>query len=204
MRFHQNFSTTLHLAGQKLLLATVRPHHTKHIDAGLGYMSSESIRNRFMGSKKEFTPEELKYLTELDGINHFALGVMDGEDAPYGIAIARLVRLSAEPEAADVAITIIDEYQRKGLGTILMKLLILGGLERGMKKFYFTCLPQNEGINRLLGKLGKLTDVYSSHDTKTQSLDLIQFSEDKLRAELLPFLPEIGSDQKESRSTPSF
>ncbi len=39
------------------------------------------------------------------------------------IAVGRFVRLPDEPKTAELAITVVDGYQRKGLGTIVLRRL---------------------------------------------------------------------------------
>lgn len=133
---------------------SILPQNKKQISDGLRDMSSESIRNRFLGSKREFSDKELQYLTVLDGWNHYAFGIEERDQNKRGVAIGRIVRSSHSDKEAEVAITIIDDYQRKGLGSVLIDIIILASLERGIERLSFTFLPQNEGIFRLIKKAG--------------------------------------------------
>src|SRR3546814_18593859 len=82
--------------------------------------------------------ETIVRLVHIDQINHAAWGAMNIEkpDEP-GIGIARYVRLNGEPQAADVAITIADEYQGRGAGFVLQACLHLTAWKNGIRPFYY-------------------------------------------------------------------
>lgn len=164
MIFHPGYRTAFQLGGKPFIVASLTPADRAQIQAGLKLMSAESIRNRFMGSKKAFTEKELDYLTSLDGWNHYALGVEEATGDHRGVAVIRMVRSEHDPSEAEVAITIIDEYQRMGLGTYLLDLMIEAAKEREISKFSFTFLPQNEAITKLIHRRGTPV-IEKSHDS---------------------------------------
>lgn len=138
----------------KLRLGTLLPENRHQLSNSLKDLSHESIRNRFMGSKKEFSEKELEYLINIDGWNHYAIGIEEREKPCRGVAIARLVRSSSDPKEAEIAVTIIDEYQKQGLGSLLIKMIGLAALERDLERLSFTFLPQNDAIVKLIHRLG--------------------------------------------------
>ncbi len=146
-----------------------------------------------MGSKKEFTEKELDYLTSLDGINHYALGVEEANDPHRGVAVIRMVRSESKADEAEVAITIIDDYQKIGLGSFLLDLLVLAARERNITNFSFTFLPQNEGIVKLIEKKG-IPKLKRSHDSVRMILSLENLNMTELRKRVSLILPETGSD----------
>jgi acetyltransferase len=192
MIFHPDFRLPFTLGGEKFFVASLTPADRAHIKEGLKFMSAESIRNRFMGSKKDFTDKELDYLTSLDGRNHYALGVEEAEGAHRGVAVIRMVRSESTPSEAEVAVTIIDEYQKIGLGSFLLDLLALAAMERNVSEFSFTFLPTNEGIIRLIQKKGSPKSERSS-GTIRMVLSLKNTDEKALRARVRSILPAIDN-----------
>lgn len=190
--FAPEFRTSFELGGKKFNVASLTPADRAQIQAGLKLMSHESIRNRFMGSKKEFTEKELDYLTSLDGWNHYALGVEESEGAHRGVAVIRMVRSGEDPSAAEVAITIIDEYQRIGLGSLLLDLIFLAAREREIERFSFTFLPQNEGIIKLVTKKG-VPVIERGQDSVRMILLADHIDSHSLRARVQSVLPVIGN-----------
>ena len=92
----------------KIRIGSVLPSNKEQLSHSIRDLSAESIRHRFLGSKKEFSSLELDYFTHLDGWNHYAIGIEEREHPFRGIAAARMVRSSSDPTEAEIAITIID------------------------------------------------------------------------------------------------
>lgn len=197
MIFGPEFRKAFELRGTKFNIASLTPADRAQIQAGLKYMSHESIRNRFMGSKREFSEKELDYLTSLDGINHYAVGVEEAGAPHRGVAVIRMVRSASDSTEAEVAITIIDDYQKKGLGSFLLDVLYLAALERGISKFAFTFFPQNEGIIRLIEKKG-VPKTTRSHDSVRMLLSLNEMNEETIRSRVESILPGIDSDHSKT------
>ena len=168
-----------------LRVGSVLPKNALQISKSLKDMSAESIRNRFLGSKKEFSQQELDYLTQLDGHNHYAIGIEERDRPQRGVAIVRMVRSSDEPQQAEIAISMIDEYQKIGLGKLLMNLITLAAYERKITKLSFTYLPQNDGIIRLISKMGVLIPGPHTHDYVQTFLEIGPEDIERIKAELV-------------------
>lgn len=177
----------------KFRLGAVLPSSREQISNSLKDMSSVSIRNRFMGSKKEFSSKELEYLTNLDGWDHYAIGIEERAAPHRGVAVARLVRSQTEKLEAEIAITVIDEYQGLGLGSLLIRLITLAASERELETLTFTTLPQNSELKHLILKIGVPTVVSIASDYEALNLDLRSVDLGAIKSQLLPFLPEIGT-----------
>ncbi|MES2526923.1 MAG: GNAT family N-acetyltransferase [Bdellovibrionota bacterium] len=192
MIFGPEFRKTFELQGTAFNIASLTPSDRAQIQASLKYMSHETIRNRFMGSKREFSEKELDYLTSLDGINHYAFGVEESLSPHRGVAVIRMVRSESDPTEAEVAITIIDEYQKKGLGSFLLDLLYFAAHERGISKFSFTFFPANQGIIRLIEKKGSPV-ITRSQDSMRMILELKQLDQNAIQKRVSSVLPGIDS-----------
>lgn len=151
--------------GTRVRLRLVRPSDKEHLERGLVRLSPQSQYFRFFTAKVRFTESELAYLTELDGDDHFAIGALllepDGSEGA-GIAVGRFVRLLGEPDVAEPAIVVLDEHQKKGLGSILMQRLVEAGRERGIRRFRSEFLATNTGIRELLRALAPQVEFRSS------------------------------------------
>lgn len=116
-------------------------------------LSAQSRQRRFGYSKQSLNDEELRFFTELDGFNHQALGTF--ELAGYGhegelVGVARYIRLAEGCEVAEVAITVIDEFQARGLARLLLHHLALAGLRNGLRRFRFYFLADNRRMRALV------------------------------------------------------
>lgn len=152
MRFDVAYQEDVQLRdGTRVSLRLLGSGDRKRLEDGLLRMSEQSRYLRFFTAKVRFTERELDYLTDLDGHDHFALGAVVGDDVDGdGVAVARFVRLEDEPEVAEPAIAVIDEYQRKGLGSVMMVRLVEAARERGIERFRTEFLASNTGIRELL------------------------------------------------------
>lgn len=184
--FSPSFAQDLDWKNARLRIGTVTPFNKQQISQSLRDMSHESIRNRFQGSKRHFSEQELEYLTTIDGWNHYAIGIEEREKLKRGVAVIRMVRSSENPFEAEVAITIIDEYQKIGLGRFLLELIILAASEREIQTLSFTFLPQNTALPRLLHQISKPIQGPSSLDSVQLYLDMreIDLNEVKIRLQL--------------------
>lgn len=176
-----------------LRAGSVQPHNKKQISEGLRDMSPESIRNRFLGSKREFSDQELQYLTTLDGWNHYAIGIEEREKLKRGVGLIRLVRSSHSATEAEIAITIIDEYQKLGLGSFLLNLVILAALEREIELLSFTFLPQNDAIIKLVKRAGIPIQGAHNQDYVQLFLDLKKTDVEAIKSQLRSTLPMIDT-----------
>jgi len=135
-------------------LRTIRPGDKPHLVRGLHRLSEGSRRARFLAAKNRLTAAELQYLTEVDGVDHFAIGALllaaDGAESE-GVGVGRFVRMHGEPNVAEPAIVVVDAWQNRGLGRLLLDRLIQAALERGIDTFHTEFLAENEAIRRLLG-----------------------------------------------------
>jgi RimJ/RimL family protein N-acetyltransferase len=120
---------------------------------GFDRLSDRSRRMRFLGDKKTLSPAELRFLTEVDHRDHEALGALNPADG-RGVGIARYIRDIEDPQAAEVAVTIVDDWQGRGLGTELLARLSARARQEGIRRFTATAAAGNAAIARLLRNMG--------------------------------------------------
>jgi GNAT superfamily N-acetyltransferase len=142
--------------GQRVRLRAVRPPDKQRLQEGLQKLSTDALIARFFTVKRRFTRQELEYLTEFDGIDHYAIGALllndDGSEGE-GIGVGRFARMPDDPESAEPAVVVLDEWQNQGLGSLLFDRLVDAARERGIRRFHAEFLPDNEGIQRLLQRI---------------------------------------------------
>lgn len=172
MLLNREFRREFDWRGKRLRVGFLLPESRTKISAGLAFMSKESIRHRFFGIKNGFSEKELKHLTEIDGYHHFALGLEEVDAPERGIGVMRMVRNDLHHEEAELALLLIDDYQRQGLGEFFIKLGLIAAKERGITTLRFTFLPDNEGIRRLIKKFGTPEQEQTAYDEVTFKLKL--------------------------------
>jgi GNAT superfamily N-acetyltransferase len=154
-----------------VVLRCVRPDDKERLRAGFQRLSPESRYLRFHGVKTELSEQELRYLTEIDGVRHFALGAHRAGNEDDGVGIARLIQLDGEPGVAEAAITVADDMQGKGLGTLLFQRLVAAAAERGIEHVRCLVLGSNHAMQDLLRKLA-LADTRVTIEQGVATIDL--------------------------------
>jgi RimJ/RimL family protein N-acetyltransferase len=135
--------------GSHVLIRPVQSADAPLLADGFARLSATSRWMRFLTPKKELSPAELRFLTDLDHHDHEALGALDHREG-RGVGVARYVRQADDPWSADVAITIIDEWQGRGLGTELLARLSDRAREENIQRFTALVAAENVAVAGLL------------------------------------------------------
>lgn len=144
--------------GTRLVIRHIRPDDKALLAEGLTHLSPQTVYRRFLSPKQRFSSGELRYLTELDGHDHVALVALPADDPSCLVAVARFVRLADDPEAAEAAVLVSDDYQGRGLGKLLALELADEAKPRGIHRFTATILGENVPAQRLMGAIAERLD----------------------------------------------
>lgn len=117
-------------------------------------LSDESRYFRFMDMLRELSPKMLKQMTEIDYHNQMALiAVTPSHNYDVQIAVGRYV-VNPNGEDCEFAIVVADGWQKKGIATALMQLLITAARERGLKRMIGEVLASNSKMLHFVHGLG--------------------------------------------------
>lgn len=136
----------------------IRPIFPEDRDELRREFARASVRTRFLRFftiAPELSDTTLDYLTKVDQQEHVALvATMATPDlkSERGIGVARFIAVG--DGAAEAAITVTDEMQRKGLGTILATELAQAAKFRGLKSLRAEVLADNETMRKILEHAG--------------------------------------------------
>jgi RimJ/RimL family protein N-acetyltransferase len=139
--------------GSRVLVRQVRPEDRDLFVAGFQRMSDESRYKRFFMHKKQLSERELDRFTHLDHDRHEAIGAID-EATGEGVGVARMHRREDDPAVAEAAVTVVDDWQRRGLGRLLLDRLVARARELGVERFEASLLIGNKAMLSLFERLG--------------------------------------------------
>jgi protein lysine acetyltransferase len=141
--------------GTALEIRPVLPADRARLETALDrHFSQESHRKRFFSPGK-VSPTLLSYLVDVDYVNHFAWVVMTMEEgALRGVASTRYIRLHDDPETAEVAFGVTDDYQGRGIGHLLLGALAAAAPVGGVRNFRASVLAENTPMRSLLDRFG--------------------------------------------------
>lgn len=140
--------------GTRIRIRPLLPEDKPQLVAGLERLSPESRFRRFLTGVERLSERELAYLTEIDYVDHFAWAAIAlDEPGEPGIAVGRYIR-SADPSRGEMAVTVVDDYQGRGLGPLLLRALAAVADRNGVATLFGWVLAENRQALAMLEGLG--------------------------------------------------
>ena len=153
-----------------MLLRALRPDDAPGLAEAFEQLSETSRYRRFFTAKPHLSERSLAFFTDVDHHDHEALvAVTPGSGQLVGVA--RFIRNPREPDQAEVAITVIDSWQGRGLGTALLRELAQRAAEEGIRHFTAEILAENRPTLTLARRLGA-AETTSHGSTVSARIDL--------------------------------
>ena len=141
--------------GRRVRVRPVIPADRSSIAAGLARMSVRSRYLRFHSDVAQLDEARLRYLSEIDFREHVAWAALAiDEPGSPGVGVGRFVRSHDHPESAEFAITVLDEWQGIGLGSLLLRTLLGSAAQRGIARLVAPVLLENDPALRLIERVG--------------------------------------------------
>jgi GNAT superfamily N-acetyltransferase len=118
-------------------------------------LSRKTVYHRFFGFMKELTEEQIADLLDTDKKDHVAWAAFDiVDDDAIGIGVGRFRRSTSKPQEAELALTVIDQYQDNGVGTVLLAIMYYLGIKLDIEVFTGVMLSDNSKLIRRFKELG--------------------------------------------------
>jgi GNAT superfamily N-acetyltransferase len=150
----EEFTMSL-LDGELVDFRPVKPNDKETIQKGMLALSSKSRYFRFFSPILKLSDTQLYDFTEIDQQNHVAwMALAHNEPEQRGLGIARFIRIQNQPEIAEFGVAVIDSYQHRGLGTILLAVLYRMASIKSIEVMRGFVLPDNTVMRNWLGRLG--------------------------------------------------
>jgi GNAT superfamily N-acetyltransferase len=135
--------------GTRVRLRPVQPDDKHLLVRGFERLSEDSRYRRFFTPMSELRPAQLEYLTEVDHHDHEAVLAVDEHGEPVGVA--RYVRSASEPDAAEAAVAVVDDWQGRGVGRALVNRLATRARQEGVSRFTALVQADNQAALELIG-----------------------------------------------------
>jgi RimJ/RimL family protein N-acetyltransferase len=141
--------------GRRVELRPIRPEDAPALSAAFDRLGAESRYRRFLVPQASLSERELRYLTDVDHRTHEAIVAVDPETGD-GVGVARYVADPHAPDTAEMAVTVVDAWQGRGLGAALVQALVDRARANGIRRFAASVLATNTSMLALLDDAGEV------------------------------------------------
>ena len=138
-----------------MVVRPIGPDDKRRLSDAFERSSPESRYRRFLSPTNKLQSSQLRYLAEIDHHRHEGIQAVDPH-TDDGVGVARFVRSPEDPSLAEVAVAVDDEWQGRGLGTVLLHDLAARAREEGIKRFSASVLAENKPMIGAFHKLGEV------------------------------------------------
>jgi GNAT superfamily N-acetyltransferase len=139
--------------GRQVEIRALRPDDRADLVAAVGRTSSQSLYRRFFAVRRDFKEGEIAFFVNIDFITHVALvAVVEESGRPMIVGGGRYIVV--EPEKAEVAFAVVDEYQGQGIGAALLHHLATIARSAGLQELIAEVLSDNTPMLKVFEKGG--------------------------------------------------
>jgi len=139
--------------GERIEIRALRSQDRDDLIAAVGRTSTESLYRRFFAVRRHFTETEESFYLNIDFVNHVALVALAEENRkPTIIGGGRYV--VEEPGRAEVAFTVVDNYQGQGIGAALLRHLAVIARQAGLRELVAHVLADNRAMLKVFENSG--------------------------------------------------
>ena len=140
--------------GSGIEIRAIRPADDQEMLEAIGRTSVQSLQRRFFVPKLHFSDKELDFfIHNVDFKDHVAL-VAELNENRSRVIVGGGRYIMVKPGQAEMAFMVIDAYQGKGIGSVLMRHLIAIARDGGLKELIAEVLPENAPMLKLFGRFG--------------------------------------------------
>ena len=127
---------------------------TATVSALFERLGPRSRERRFCGAKPRLSEDELRLLARVDAEHHVLVGYVDDDPEPVGIA--RVAREGTRPRSRS---PVADEFQGRGIGTTLTRVLAADARAAGVTELVATVCGDNTPAVSLIARISESLQV---------------------------------------------
>jgi RimJ/RimL family protein N-acetyltransferase len=139
--------------GSRLEVRALKPEDRDGLVAAAGRSSGETLALRFFSPKRGFTEKEIQFYTNVDFVSHVALvAVVEQAGKPLIVGGGRYI--VAQPGRAEIAFTVEDAHQGRGIASLLLRHLTKIARAAGLTELFAEVLPDNAPMLKVFERSG--------------------------------------------------
>lgn len=153
MKAHEYRVTEILRDRGRLEVRALKPQDRDELVAAAGRSSGETLALRFFSPKRGFSEKEIEYYTHVDFVSHVAL-VAAVEEAGKPLIVGGGRYIVAQPGRAEIAFTVEDAHQGRGIASLLLRHLATLARAQGLKELFAEVLPGNAPMLKVFERSG--------------------------------------------------
>jgi ribosomal protein S18 acetylase RimI-like enzyme len=141
--------------GSQIEIRALRREDEDDMLAAIGKTSAQSLQRRFFVMKRHFSDKERAFFMDIDFKNHVAIVALAGEASrKVVVGGGRYIVFEPGRARAEMAFVVIDSWQGRGVGSILMRHLVKIARDAGLQELTAEVLPENAAMIKVFRKFG--------------------------------------------------
>jgi acyl-CoA hydrolase/GNAT superfamily N-acetyltransferase len=156
--------TTTTPDGQEIFVRPIRPDDEPLMREMFYKFSEQTKYLRYHAALKAMPHNKMQVFCTIDYDTEMALiGLSGPAGGEQVVGVARYLT-DAEKQTAEVAFTVQDTWQRRGLGSYFFNRLVQIARERGVHAFYAYVLVENSGMLKIFHRSGMVVETQQDGD----------------------------------------
>lgn len=151
--------------GARVRVRPIRPEDEAGLVSLYGRLSEHTAYQRFFAVMRRLPPDWAHFLANVDYRRRFALVAERLDGGPSALIAVARYEPAGDPDVAEIALVVQDDWQERGLGTLLLGDLLRAAAANGITRLRAWVLADNR---RMLDLLARVTDV--THRTIEQGV----------------------------------
>jgi RimJ/RimL family protein N-acetyltransferase len=160
---------TLVIDGEQITVRPVKPVDERRIQEHFYNLDKDDVVARFFHEKTTFLKEEVEGVSQIDYVKDLTMVVIVGEFGFGRVVGIGEYLIDPATNVAEVAFSISKEYQKKGMGKILIKKLASAAMENDISGLVAYTSPNNRGMIKLFNQLSYKVSTFFDGDMLTLS-----------------------------------
>lgn len=139
--------------GQRVRIRPLRPADRDRYVRAVAALSPRSRYLRFASPQPRLTKRQVDLMMQVDGERHVAYAALTPDEAVL-LGVARYIKAGENADVAEVSIAVVDDWQRRGLGRILLSRLIDHACSANLEMLVAMILGENRPAAELSRAFG--------------------------------------------------
>jgi RimJ/RimL family protein N-acetyltransferase len=140
--------------GTSIHIRPIRPEDQHSLIEIFNRSSPQTVYQRFFTALPELTPDMARHLSNVNTTNRLAL-VAETDAGPVGVV---RYEPTDDPDVVELALVLVDDWQNRGLGRILLREILRAARRNGIRRFRADVLAENRRMLRLLATEARILD----------------------------------------------